>query len=520
MMGISYGGISQLFVGATRPPSLAAIAPLSLIDQTQTTLYPGGILNTGFALNWAKERVHDAEPASPDGGQEWAYEQIQNGDQICKDNQQLHPEAVDLLAKVKRNSTYRAKVADPLAPLTFVHKINVPTFVACQWTDEQTGGHCPTMAAAFTGTDRKWFTFTNGTHIDSLDPETFNKWYDFLELYVAQRKPSPDPIQIAGAPVVYQLAMGVPGVTLPPDPIQQELDYPSALAAFEALPPIRILFDSGAGGQPGYPYPGFEQSFNAFPVPKTKAKSFFLAADGAMGSKPPTEASADSFKWNASARPPTDFTGDTAAGTDGLWTATPPYDWTQSPAGTAASYVTAPLKANTTVLGGGALEAWVRSSAPDVDLQVTISEVRPDGKETFVQGGWLKAAARKLDRKKSTQLEPVLSLRKSDRAPMPHGKFAKLTTPLYYEGHAYRAGSQIRVTVSAPNGDQPIWAFAKTVPKGKAKVEVAHSPEMPSRLLLPVVGVDVPTGLPPCPGLRGEPCRDYLPYANKTKPLR
>jgi uncharacterized protein len=249
--------------------------------------------------------------------------------------------------------------------------------------------------------------------------------------------------------------------------------------------------------------------------------SFFLGSDGAMSSKRPTDAAADSFKWNPGARPPTDFSGDTAAGTDGLWTATPPYNWTQSPAGTAASYVTAPLTANTTVLGAGALQAWVRSSAPDVDLQVTISEVRPDGKETFVQQGWLKAAARKLDSEKSTKLEPVLSLRRSDRAPMPHGKFAKLTVPLYYEGHAYRAGSRIRVTVSAPNGDQPIWAFDKTVPKGKAKIEVAHSPQMPSRLLLPVVGaVSVPTGLPPCPGLRGEPCRDYVPYANKTKPLR
>ena len=47
MMGVSYGGISQLFVAATRPPDLAAIAPLSVIDNTQTTLYPGGILNTG-----------------------------------------------------------------------------------------------------------------------------------------------------------------------------------------------------------------------------------------------------------------------------------------------------------------------------------------------------------------------------------------------------------------------------------------------------------------------------------------
>ena len=44
----------------------AAIAPLSVIGDTQTTLYPGGILNSGFALSWAKDRVHDAcRPRQP-----------------------------------------------------------------------------------------------------------------------------------------------------------------------------------------------------------------------------------------------------------------------------------------------------------------------------------------------------------------------------------------------------------------------------------------------------------------------
>ena len=66
MLGISYGGISQLFTAQDQPPSLAAIAPLSVLDQTQTTLYPGGILNTGFAVPWAEERQHDALPAGPD----------------------------------------------------------------------------------------------------------------------------------------------------------------------------------------------------------------------------------------------------------------------------------------------------------------------------------------------------------------------------------------------------------------------------------------------------------------------
>jgi hypothetical protein len=49
---------------------------LSVIDQTATTLYPGGILNTGFAFSWAKDRVHDAKPASATGGQRWALDRI------------------------------------------------------------------------------------------------------------------------------------------------------------------------------------------------------------------------------------------------------------------------------------------------------------------------------------------------------------------------------------------------------------------------------------------------------------
>jgi hypothetical protein len=46
-------------------------------------------------------------------------------------------------------------------------------------------------------------------------------------------------------------------------------------------------------------------------------------------------------------------------------------------------------------------------------------------------------------------------------------------------------------------------------------VSIAHSARRPSRLILPVVpGVDVPTELPPCPGLRAQPCRDYAPPAD------
>ncbi|QEC49313.1 hypothetical protein FSW04_18165 [Baekduia soli] len=461
--------------------------------------------------------MHDARPASATGGQAWALKRIRQGDRTCKANQVLHAQAIDLLAKTRANRYYRPKVADPLAPITFVSKIRTPVFLACQFTDEQTGGHCPDLAQHFTGTRRAWFTFTNGTHIDSLDPATFNRWFDFLELYVARRAPNLPVATRALAPVVFSSAMGIPDVQLPDDPIQAQPDYASALSAFEALPPVRILFDNGAGGAvPGAPFAGFEQSFAGYPLPGTRAGSWYLGAGGTLTAAPPATAAADAYTYNKGARPATSFIGNTSAGPGGLWTATPVYRWLPSPEGTSLSYVSDPLAADTTVVGGGALEAWIKASVPDVDLQVGISEVRPDGGETFVQNGWLRASRRKLDAARSATLTPVLSLRRADAAALPSGRWSRVTVPLYVQGHVYRAGSRIRVTVSAPSGDQPVWAFGDTVPRGRATVRLAHSAAMPSRLVLPVVaGVTVPTPLPPCPSLRGEPCRVYAPTANR-----
>ena len=90
--------------------------------------------------------------------------------ETCKANQVLHGEAVNQVKLARANHYFVPSVANPLAPVTFVHKIHVPVYLACQFTDEQTGGHCADLAQDFTGTARKWFTFTNGAHIDSLDP--------------------------------------------------------------------------------------------------------------------------------------------------------------------------------------------------------------------------------------------------------------------------------------------------------------------------------------------------------------
>jgi hypothetical protein len=99
---------------------------------------------------------------------------------------------------------------------------------------------------------------------------------------------------------------------------------------------------------------------------------------------------------------------------------------------------------------------------------------------------------------------------------MPANRYVKVVIPLYDEGHVYRAGSRLRVTISAPNGTQPVWSFSQTQPSGTGTVRIAHSRAMPSSLVLPVVpAVKVPTPLPPCPSLRNEPCRQYQPTTNE-----
>jgi hypothetical protein len=332
--------------------------------------------------------------------------------------------------------------------------------------------------------------------------------------------------------VIYDEAMGLEKtnlVTLPSDPIQLQPTYESALTAFEELPQIRVLFDNGGGASPlgtktaGDPYPGYEQTFSSFPVPGTKAKTWYFGPGGTLGEQKATSEGQDSYTSDAAATPLTDFSSST--GTGGLWgdAAQWEYNWQQPPAGDAVSYVTTPLTEDTTAVGGGAVTAYVKSSTPDVDLLATVAEVRPDGNETFVQNGYLRASERKLAtskknilQQKPTQLQPIPTMLASDVQPMPSNEYVPVTIPLYFEGHAYRSGSRIRVTISAPNGTQPIWSFAHTEPEGgTANESVAFSPSMPSSLTLPIVpGLDIPTELPACPSLRNEPCRPYQAVVN------
>ena len=511
MVGISYPGISQLYVAATQPPSLNSITPLSVLDDsTRSTLYPGGILNTGFAVDWTQERVDSAKPY----GQGWTKEMADGGDEVCADNQLLRLQNPDLVAEIDANPYYTSELGDSLAPITFVDQIEVPVFLAGAWQDEQTGGHFPHMLSSFTSSPHVYVTLTNGLHTESLSPPVAGRYMEFLQLYVGKKVPDLS----AGAGIAAALGGAIWGVSTfaPFESRFEGMTYDEALAAFEADKPVRVFFEQGgnAAFSPGTPEPNFVAEFDAWPVPEAQATTWQLGENGVLAPAGTiTPAGSDSYIADPSALPATFYDGTDQGGGNGVWRADVEYGWQPLPDGTGLGYITAPLTDDTVVVGAGSVDLWVQADAADTDLEVTITEVRPDGTEIYVQSGWLRASHRALDESASTELHPVQTHTKDDAADLPPGEFVPVRIDLFPFAHPFRAGSSIRLTIDAPGNSRAIWVF-ETISDGET-VTVAHDAEHPSALVLPVVDVPVSAPAPPaCGSLRGQPCRTYVAALN------
>ena len=171
--------------------------------------------------------------------------------------------------------------------------------------------------------------------------------------------------------------------------------------------------------------------------------------------------------------------------------------------------------------GQGSVDLWLRSSEADTDLEVTLTEVRPDGKEEYIQSGWLRASHRAVDESESTALAPFHTDTEVDAAPLPEGEFVPVRVGLFPFAHVIRPGSRLRLNIEAPGGNQPFWTFDTITPTGTQINEIGHSVGRPSKVLLPVLPSnltpDVPATLPVCPALRNQPCRDYLPARVPTE---
>ena len=169
------------------------------------------------------------------------------------------------------------------------------------------------------------------------------------------------------------------------------------------------------------------------------------------------------------------------------------------------AYTTAPLNQDILIYGPVSADLWVSSTLSDTDLQVTLSEVREDGQERFVQRGWLRMSARQQNPSLSTPARPWPCDQVSCIQALSPGVPALGRVELTKVSYAFRAGSRIRVWIDAPSATGENSFDHSSLGSENA---VWHDRAHASKIVFGVLkGVSVPAQVAPCAGVLMQPCR-------------
>lgn len=454
MIGVSFGGITQLATAADRPPHLDAIAASSATsDYYRDVVYPGGVFEYDFPFIWTelqKGEYATAVQDDPDPECAALYAEHEPG------NLQKYFIPTVVLQHPFDDSWYTSRQPN----LTF-HDIAVPTLMFNQWQDEQLPGRIFESLGMFSHPDQVWANYSNGNHgRDYYSPSDQQLTLDFLDHFVR------------GVP--NRFPSGVPHLMI---------DMETAISR------------NGLGNEPAWRI-GFDSTRDFSPAPWP----LYLQPRAALGDMPaPARSGGDSYKYPLPSADVFDPSPATVSTGQALWKAPP------APGGVLA-YTSGPLTRDAVVAGPSSLDLWLASTATDTDIQVTVSEVRPDGQEVYIQRGWLRGSHRTLDPLLSTVLRPYPTDQQSDAQPLTPGQPTLLRVPIFPFAYTFRKGSRIRVIVDAPTSHTGFWAFDPIATN--ATNTILHDPAHQSRLvlgLLPRETARVP--LPACDTLRDEPCR-------------
>lgn len=456
MYGYSYAGIMQLWVASMQPKHLVAVGPgMPVVDTYRDIGFPGGILNAAFPPAWGAGLNADWAIAYRDA--------LQIGDNKCLQHGTLH---------AVQNNLNSLAVQIPQHPnddawhhahsiKNWVSNINVPVFATQAWQDEQTGGRA-------------------GYYYDQLDPN--KTWL----------------IASNGHHTIHQYSYGIMA--------QLQSFYDHYLKGidngFDKTPKVHIWHETDAAKLA----PNSVTTLPKLPV-KVKAKEFHLAPGGLMLNDKETAAAGPgtSYSYPLPAPNVIDSTGvfdrtQTGGVTANTWTVSP-----DNPLGRAV-FTTKPLAKTFTSYGVSSADLWVSTTANDVDLQVTMVEVRPDGQEQYVQRGWLRASHRALDEQRSNALQPYHPHTAESLKDMTPGVPELLRVEMMPFSHVFRKGSSIRMYVENPSMIG-LWGFQSILTP--QTVTVHHDAEHPSKIVLgELTNANVKPELTECGTVDSQPCRN------------
>jgi putative CocE/NonD family hydrolase len=465
MIGKSYPGITQLFVAAEAPPGLLAIAPGHVFgDAYRDVARPGGVMNYGFSSLWSFVGRPSYEfQSSP--------QQVANGDTTCLNGStgELRGLPTNPFVQLQQHP-YDDALYKERSPGPRIDRIRAAVLLTEAWQDEQLASRGTDLIAQLDDLKGRranwWMTVTNGDHGMMRTP---TEYADLRRYY---------------------------------DHVLKGIDN-----GWDDRPRVQVWWDAttatrGPTWTSGLDHWSEKQRTKQHEL---SAWALSLRGDGSLTTTRPT-AGEGSRQYAYTPVLGSQGIGNPAYG--GVSGPPSQYLWGLKPAPmTSLSWTTAPLKDDTTLLGSASLDLWISSTAPDTDLQVTLSEVRPDGKEMYLQKGWLKVSQRKLDPSRSTPLRPYQTHLEKDVQLLSPGVAVPARVEVFPFGALIRKGSSIRVSVEAPTPLPELWAFAPyPVPALNTVLsDAAH----PSRLVLPLVPNDAArrAALPPCDTLIREPCR-------------
>jgi putative CocE/NonD family hydrolase len=456
MIGYSYSGYNQLWVAAHRPKGLLAITPSkNVTDPYRDVGYPGGIKNIGFPAQW-----WGGFPATWNKAADIAAKL--DGDTECAKT------VADNIAKIKRPDLDLTKwLENPYADGLYVKrsafyetaKIDIPALGTQSWQDEQIGPRSgyyeDTMAP-----EKMWLISANGDHHTNVTSDYIDS---ALKRFLAHFVKGED-------------------------------------NGFEKEPHVRLLQEmqkidqKAITGAPKLKPTGVAE-FDRLPVKVTPMR-LWMQPGGVLADAKPTQAS-DSSTYRYPVKSPV-VNNPAAEG----WQAV-----ADSEKDGQLIFTTAALPEDLSFYGEGSADLWINATAADTDLQLTVSEVRPDGQEMFVQRGWLRASKRALDGVRSSVLRPFGDFNKATEAPLDAAQPNPVRIEIQKFAHVFRAGSSIRVTVDTPS-QTGFWIFGNNTTASTNKVW--HDATHPSSIVLGHIPYAHAKELPSCDKTIRQPCRKVV----------
>jgi hypothetical protein len=443
MLGFSFTGTSQLATAAYAGPALKAIMPFNVFpDMYRDLVYPGGIYNSWISAWVGAGRQFAVGLAS-----------VQTGitDPTCDTNMGLQAgpneaQTADTALHPYIDSYWAHQTS------TLTSRIHVPVLGCVDWQDTTVYSRSFNEFRDDFDPGTTWVVGGDGAHTDC--GITREMQVSFLDHYLKR-----------------------------------------ADNGWQQTPHLLLIHEAGGDPKPNQTQDSmgrWQSSFATWPdvTAAIKPLALYLHAGGLLDlTRPSRPHAGDSYDYgDPTANTPADFGGNSS--------------WNRPTIpGGELTYTTPRLTHDVEFLGSGSANLWISSTSRDSDVQITLSDIRPDGQEQFVENGWLRLSDRKLDRHGTSVLRPLHTDLRADIEPLVPDVPVLARIELEPVDHVFRAGSAIRLSIDTPGG-----YFA--IVRGPAIDTVQHTPGMASALVLgELSGARAHAPLPACGTLLNQPCR-------------